>query len=321
MSASVPGVLAVVVVVAAAVAMVDLRRQEAHTLVVYTTAALREVLEKDIVPRFQNESGERVELVYVAAGEQYNRLRLSGSHPEADLFLHASPLFLEKGWEEGYFEPVPGEAGEFTSAATGGGQIHWRAWAWSPLVTVYAPRLGEAPDLARSEVTFGFPDPLLSNNGVYAVLWFESTDPEGGRRVLARTTTQPVNAAANINGITDGSFDATLGYEAVALLYQGKGAHIAFDLPVHEGERRVLPVMMSAGVVKGHPHEAAGDFFDFLFANETQSNLTRYHLRSPTLPDAAPAGGLDLEGVERIEVDWSTWRDLESKLSDYVVGR
>lgn len=320
------GVLAIALLAGAALAAVDLRRAEAETLVVYTTPALKDVLERDVVPRFQNATGERVELVYVAAGEQYNRLRLSGEHPEADVFLHASPLFLEKGYAEGYFEAFAGEGervrvGEgLTSREVEGGYV-WRAWAWSPLVAVYTPTLGEAPDLATSEVDFGIPDPMLSNNGVYAVVFFEELDPAAGKRALDRTKTQPVNAASNIGGLTDGSFELTLGYEAVALLYQGKGAYIAFDLPRLDGEAHVLPVLMSAGIVNHHRHGDAQRFVDFLFTNETQAGLARHHLRSIDDASETPAGALDLSGAKRLDFDWSTWADLEAKLDSYVVRR
>src|SRR6266581_6970843 len=88
-----------------ALSLTDLYEVQQGTLVVYTTPALRDLLESLVVPRFHAATGTDVTLVYVSAGEEYNRLRMSGGHPEADLFLHASPLYLEKGFQAGYFLP------------------------------------------------------------------------------------------------------------------------------------------------------------------------------------------------------------------------
>src|ERR1051325_8697233 len=111
-SASVPAILLVVVLAGAALAATDLYRAQRQTLVVYTTPALKDLLEGDILPRFERETGRDVEPVYVAAGEQYNRLRMDGDRPEADVFLHASPLYIEEGYKDGYFAPIRVEAAE-----------------------------------------------------------------------------------------------------------------------------------------------------------------------------------------------------------------
>jgi ABC-type molybdate transport system substrate-binding protein len=307
----------------AALAAADLRRQEASTLVIYTTPALKDLLEKDIIPRYQKQSGVRVEAVYVAAGEQYNRLRMSGQHPEADVFLHASPLFIEKGFRDGYFEPFDLPAADdgdpsMRSRAVEGGHI-WYVFAWSPLVEVFGEGQADTPDLATSELRYGLAHPLLSNNGIYNVLFFETVDPAAGRHALERTSVQPVNARATITGIADGSFDLTLGYEAVTLLYQAKGAAIRTDLPQVHGNRSVLPVIMSAGLVRHHQHESAEDFLAFLFSNETQSRLAKSYFRSVLPGQADPKGALALSDVPRVAFDWSGWEGLESKLASYQV--
>jgi ABC-type molybdate transport system substrate-binding protein len=317
-----PAVLAIVVFAGAALAAVDLQREQARTLVVYTTAALQGLLENDVIPRFEAETGLRVEPVYVPAGEQYNRLRMSGATPEADVFLHASPLFIEKGYRGGYFETfdVPEAAhldDSYRSRAVDGGHV-WYAFAWSPLVEVYGPRFPETPDLATADVKFGLAHPLLSNNGVYNVLYFESLDHEAGMRAIARTTVQPVNARSSINGVADGSFDVTLGYEAVSLLYQAKGAKVASALPDLHGNHSVVPVLVSAGLVKAHQHPDAIRFLRFLFSDETQSGLAKSYYR-PVLGDGVPEGGVDVAGLDAVRFDWSKWSELEAKLKDYEV--
>src|SRR5256884_2818652 len=171
-------IAALVLAAGLALSLTDLYKVQQGTLVVYTTPALRDLLESLVVPRFHAATGTDVTLVYVSAGEEYNRLRMSGGHPEADLFLHASPLYLEKGFDAGYFLPfqiarnasVPPN---FASRSVAGGHL-WYAFAWSPLVEVYDPQLSPTPDLATFDTTFGFPHPLLSNNGIYAVLFFEN---------------------------------------------------------------------------------------------------------------------------------------------------
>src|SRR2546428_13435421 len=85
------------------VSLTGLYKVQQGPLIVYTAPALQSLLESLVVPLFQRETGIGVTLVYVSAGEQYTRLRMSGGHPEADLFLHASPLFLEKGSSVGFF--------------------------------------------------------------------------------------------------------------------------------------------------------------------------------------------------------------------------
>ncbi len=323
MRTSLPVVLLVILFAGAALATADLRRAEQVTIVVYTTPALKDLLEKDVIPRYQNATGERVEPVYVAAGEEYNRLRLSGASPEADVFLHASPLYLEKGYSEGHFLPVnlsgaQGIDATFQGAPVDGGRA-WYAFAWSPLLEVYSPRLGQAPDLATADVKFGLAHPLLSNNGVYNVLFYETLDPAAGRFALARTAVQPTDSRSTINGIADGSFDLTLGYEAVTLLYQAKGAKVATALPILHGEPRLVPVLFSAALVAHHHNRDAERFIAFLFTHETQSRLGKSYFRSVEPGFPAPAGGANLTGLAPVTYDWSQWRDLEAKLPDYEV--
>lgn len=315
-------VAGVVLVLLAGAAAWDLQRAETRTLVVYTTPALKDVFERVVIPGFVEEGGTRVEPVYVAAGEQFNRLRLGGRTPEADVFVHASPLFIEKGFAEGRFQPFRVEAAEgadatFLGREVDGGRV-WYAFAWTPLVEVYAPRFDAPPDLATADVTFGLAHPLLSNNGVYNVLFYESLDPAAGRHALARTTVQPTNARSSMNGVADGSFDVTLGYEAVTLLYQGKGARVGSALPRLGGEDVFVPVVASVGLVQGRDHPQARALVHFLFEPQTQAALAAEHWR-PVLGGPAPAGGIDVSGLEAVTWDWTRWEDLEAKLKDYEV--
>src|SRR5713226_2783462 len=246
-----------------ALSLTDLYKVQQGTLVVYTTPALQSLLESLIVPRFQEEMHIGVTLVYVSAGEQYTRLRMSGGHPEADVFLHASPLFLEKGFSEGYFLPfqLAGNVSippNFQSRNVTGGHL-WNAFAWSPLGEVYDPTLS-GHDLALINTTFGFPHPLLSNNGIYSVMFFENVSAAVGARALAHTVVQPVNARSNILGIVEGAFQVTLGYEGVTLFYLKQGARVAFDLPLLGGRRFLIPVVFSVALVTVHPKPRALDF-------------------------------------------------------------
>jgi len=187
---------------------------------------------------------------------------------------------------------------------------------------VYNPAFGAAPDLAFLNTTFGFPHPLLSNNGIYSVMFFENVSAAAGARALAHTVVQPVNARSNILGVVDGAFQVTLGYEGVTLFYKNQGARVAFDLPLLGGQRFLTPVVFSAGLVKGHPNPRALDFINFLFRDEIQSNISRFYFRSvlPGFPD--PAGGIPLPapGMVVLNYDWSRWSSLESALPKYVVG-
>jgi hypothetical protein len=310
---------------AAMASVLDLELDERSTIVVYTTPALRDVLEKEVVPRFERETGYRVALVYVPAGQQYNRLRLSGDRPEADLLLHASPLYLEKGYESGHVDPLDAPWDErvpdgHKSRLVEGGRV-WYAFAWSPLVEVYGPGVERAPDLATSDATFGFPHPLLSNNGIYAALFFEEASPEAGARALARTRVQPVNARANIGGVADGSFALTIGYEAVVRFFQEQGARVAYELPLLDGRRVTTPVIFSASLVRGKRHPATEDLLRCLFAEEVQSRLAGFHFRAVVDGDRWGAGLLDLDAIPHrtIDYDWSLWPRLEGTLPSYEV--
>ena len=187
---------------------------------------------------------------------------------------------------------------------------------------MYSPTFGAAPDLALINTSFGFPHPLLSNNGIYAVLFFENVSAAAGARALAHTVVQPVNARSNILGVADRAFDVTLGYEGVTLFYLNQGARVAFNLPILGGQRFLVPVIFSAGLVKGHSNPRALDFINFLFRDEVQSNISRFYFRAvlPGFPD--PAGGIPLPapGVVILNYDWSQWPILESNLAKYVVG-
>lgn len=306
------------------VAVWDLQSVSVRTLVVYTTPALRDVLEKDVVPRYEAATGAKVALVYLPAGQQYNRLRMSEGHQEADVFLHASPLYLEKGFDEGFFEPftLPRDTDirpEFKARDAPGGRA-WYAFAWSPLVEVYAPTIPLAPDLADASLDFGFPHPRLSNNGAYAVLFFEELAPEAGQRALQHTRVQPGNARTNIAGIADGSFQLTLGYEAVVRFFQGQGASVAYDLPVVDGERVLTPVLFSAGLVRGRTHSDAEEFVQFLFTDATQQHLGQAAFRPAVNGTVAAASSLAIEGARELHYDWDQWQRLEAALPRYVVN-
>lgn len=307
----------------ATLAVIDIHQVEVSSMTVYTTPALRDLLEKGIFPRWRDEGGLRPEPVYVAAGEQYNRLRMSGSRPEADLFLHASPLYIAKGVEEGYFLPLQPrlqkEIREMHHAPTNNGSAAWYAFAWSPLVEVYNPHLPERPDLAQSKLRFGLAHPTLSNNGIYTALFFEEVSPETGQAVLRQTVVQPVNARTNILGVADGSFDATLGYEAVARFFQAQGARIKVAAPLLDGKEVSTPVLFTVGLVHGPHQEEARRFVDFLFRNETQSLLSRYHFRSVynlTFEDSELP-----DDLRYLSIDWGDWHRIEAILPRYEVGR
>src|SRR2546430_16520394 len=319
-------IAALVLAAGLALSLTDLYKVQQGTLVVYTTPALRDLLESLVVPRFHAATGTDVTLVYVSAGEEYNRLRMSGGHPEADLYRDASQLYLEEGFDAGYFLPfqiarnasVPPN---FASRSVAGGHL-WYAFAWSPLVEVYDPQLSPTPDLATFDTTFGFPHPLLSNNGIYAVLFFENVSAAAGARALAHTVAQPANARANILGIVDGAFDITLGYEGVTLFYLKQGARVAFDLPLLGGQRFLVPVMFSAGIVKGHPNPMAMPFVDFLYRDEIQSNISRFYFRAVLPGFSDPAGGIPLPvpGSVVLNYGWSPWRGLGSPWPRMLLG-
>lgn len=321
---SAPNLLAILILLGGvALGVWDISATQERTIVVYTTSALRDVLEKDIIPAFREETGHRVAPVYVAAGQQYNRLRMSGGHPEADLFVHASPLYLEKGYAEGRVAPLdPAPSGAldatFQSRAVPGGHV-WSAFAWSPLVVVYPEETRAAPDLATTDAAFGFPHPLLSNNGVYVVLFLEATDPSVGERLLAQTRVQPTNARANIGGVADGSFPLTLGYEAVARFFEEQGARIAHDVPSIKGERVTTRVLFSVALIEGSRHPGAPAFARFLFSDEVQTMLARRDFRPVIEGAPMPSNAIPLGDARIIEYDWERWQSLELSLPRYEV--
>lgn len=308
-------------VLASVAAGLDLHQVETQTLVIYTTPALRDFLEKAVIPEFTESTGIAATPVYMTAAEEYYRIRMSESRPEADVLVHASPLFLEKGYIEGVVQPVDLEADLGVgnqSRPVPGGRI-WHAFAWSPLVTVHRP--GETNlDLAEGDAPFGFPHPLLSNNGIYAVLFFEDVDPDVGKDVLARTAIQPVNARANIGGVAEGDYDLTLGYEAVGRYYQERGAEIEMSVPVVKGENLTTPVLFAAALVKGSPHAGAVQFLQVLLSPEVQERAAEFYFRPIVAGARQPEGAIDLEGVRLVRQDWKEWEGLESRLSSYEVG-
>lgn len=298
----------------------DLHQVERDTLVVYTTPALQEFLERVVLPEFRRDTGLDVVPVYMTASEEYYRVRLAEGRPEADVFVHASPLFLEKGYRSGIIVPMDAEVDLGTgnqSRPVPGGRI-WHAFTWSPLVTVHRP--GDTRlDLAEGDSPFGFPHPLLSNNGIYAVLFFDELDPEAGARILDRTEIQPVNARANIGGVAEGDYDLTLGYEAVARFYQERGAEIELSVPMLAGENVTTPVLFAAALVNEAPHPGAKEFLQLLLSPEVQGKAADYHFR-PIIADAeAPDDALDLSAARMLRYDWEEWDELEAKLSDYEV--
>lgn len=309
---------AVILLVAAGLSLWDLETDAKSTLVVYTTPALRNVLEDYVVPAFQRATDIRVSLVFVSAGQEYNRLRMAGESPEGDVILQASPLYLEKGYAAGHVDAFmladDARVPEHLKARAEGAGRAWYAFAWSPLVQVRATSGEPSQDLATTNATFGFPHPLLSNNGVYGVLLFEESSPAAGRNALAHTRVQPTNARANVGGVADGSFALTLGYEAVVEYYQGQGARIASEIPLVNGERVTTPVLASAGIIHNGKTPQARLFIDFLFSNETQSALREFSFRSIAEPTSDPQARV-------IHYDWSQWERLEAALPYYEVKK
>jgi ABC-type molybdate transport system substrate-binding protein len=303
----------------------DIAKTQEETVVVYTTPALRDLLERDLLPAFERETGYRVAPVYVAAGQQFNRLRMSGGSPEADVFLHASPLYLEKGYEAGYVDPLREDAGTprlddaFQSRAVEGGRI-WRAFAWSPLVAVAPASAGAPPDLATASGAFGFPHPVLSNNGVYVVVFLQHYDDALAQRLLDATRVQPTNARTTIGGVAEGSFQFTLGYEGVARFYEAQGAPIVHEIPLVEGEKATLRVVFSAALVANERrHPGADPLVRFLFTPEAQSLLAKHHLRPVLAGATPPQGALDLADATVHDVDWRAWDTIERALPLYEV--
>lgn len=307
----------------AAFSAYDLQNVSRHTLVVYTTAALRDLLESEIIPRYEAQGGPHVQPVYTAAGEQYNRLRMSGHEPEVDVFLHASPLFIEKGMDDGYFRTSDLTANlsldaSFESRRLEGGP-YWSAFAWTPLVEIYAPSFEAPPDLARDDVRFGFPHPRLSNSGVYNTIVFEAVDPDVGAKVLDETVVQPVNARTTVTGVADGSYEATLGYEAVAAGFAAQGAEVKWGPVRVDGTNLTTPVLCVAALVKGPRNVAAEAFVRLLFTPAVQEAVAAHGFRS--VLDAGrrsppPEMG---HGVDVVRYDWSQWRGLDQALTKYEV--
>jgi len=286
---------------AATVSALDLRRAEANTLVIYTTSALKDYLDQSIVPAFEAQYGLHVKIIYaLPAGDEYYRVLMTRDRPEADVFLHASPLFIEKGYESGVFEtyPAPGGAdfpGELQRTGPGGNI--WTAFARSPLVEVYSPKQAGPPDLNHTSLRFGLPHPLLSNNGVYAAMFFEQASPAAGRKAV------------------------DLAVEAVARLYkETRGAKISYALPVVDHENITTNVLFSVGLVKHHPHPGALQFIQFLFTSKSQDALAKSFLRPTVRGHADPAGSLDTSHAQMLLFDWSRWHDLEETLPSYVVS-
>lgn len=312
---------------AATISAVDLQRQEARTLVIYTTPALQDFLDTAALPAFTKATGIRAQAVYINAADEYYRVRLSPDRPEADVFLQASPLYLEKGYAQGMFTPFAVNQSAFdldSHSREVDGKVYWRAFAWSPLVEVYGRRLSTPPDMATGNERLGFADPLLSNNGIYSVLLYENdtVDPAAGPRALERTVVQPTNARANIGGVADGSFDVTLGYEAVASFYQGRGANVTYTVPIFGGHPLTTPVLFAAAIVNHHPHAGAEALVAWLFGSEAQSLLAKPGLRPVIAGVPGPKHALDLGDATSVTFDWSGhWRELESALSRYEVQR
>lgn len=311
-------VIAVILLSAAGLSLWDLETDVHSTLVVYTSPAFRNLLEDGIVPRFQDATGMSVSLVFVSAGQEYNRLRMAGDHPEGDLLIHASPLYLEKGHEAGYVKAYmlqdDAQIPDNLKSRPVGALRSWYAFAWSPLVQV-RPAAGLASqDLATTNATFGFPHPLLSNNGIYGVMLFEESSRDAGRNVLSHTRVQPTNARANVGGVADGSFQLTLGYEAVVKYYQAQGAKIESEMPLINGERVTTPVLASVGIIQNGKETQARLFIDYLFSNATQTALQTYDFRNIAEPTQNAQARV-------INYDWSKWEQLEATLPQYEVKR
>lgn len=312
---------AVVLVVLAVGAGIDLQHLDRDTLVVYTTPALQDYLDKWAIPEFKRETGLDVQAVYgLSAGEEVARLRLSHTHPEADVFLHASPLMLQQGIEQGLwdvYQPAL-DVGAANRSAVG---PYWTAFAWSPMVEVYGAHLARPPDLATGHERLGLAHPILSNNGVYVALLYEAVAPEARQAALDRTRVQPSNSKTTIGGVADGSFDAALGYEAVARQFKDRGAAFSTAWPVFSGTQATTPVLFCSALVHGHHHQGATEFLDMLYTPAAQAALGKYYLRPMQAGVPGPAQAMPVEGVRMVAYDWSHANELAAKLPAYEVQR
>lgn len=310
----------VLLVAAATVSAIDLQRTEARTMVIYTTPALQDFLEKEAIPNFTKATGQRVTAVYLAAGDEYYRVKLSKDRPEADLFLHASPLYMEKGLQAGLFNltTLPGNQTYLYNVE---GAAPWHAFAWSPLVEVYGKGQLQ-PDIATLDGRYGLAHPRLSNNGIYVAILLGAYPDQVRQHALERTVVQPTNARATIQGVADGSYEVTIGYEAVASYYKSLGAKVSYEVPLVQGERVTAPVLFSAGLVAHHPHPGAEAFLQYLMEPNVQAHLAKFGMRSVIEGTPAPTGAIDLAGARTINFDWhSDWQTLESSLPKYEVNK
>ncbi len=298
--------------------------KEDKTLTIYASPAFQKFLDEGLKPAFENKTGIKVIGSYEGGGSQYNKMTLASSTSECDMFLHACPQYIERGYSEGYFKPYVSQYDNqindsLKSRPMTVGNTTGRLWysvAWTPLVEIYSNEYSTTPDVATADVTYGLSHPILANNGVYVALMLDSFPTNVRDKMISKCPTWPSNAGATIDGVAKGTYDVAFGYEGTAIQKADQGAPIKSDFVIMNGTKYYTQVIMAAGILKNGHANYALQFIEFVLSSEGQAIMQKYSYRSPYLPYTGK-GVVESNDVHKITYDWSKWQDIDAMLVRY----
>jgi|GEM_PF-2301942 len=298
------------------------------TITVYASPAFRLLIDNGLGPAFENKTNIHVVGSYLGGGEQYYKIKIT-NQTDCDLFLHAAPLYIEKGYAEGLFISYKTQHEDEINDSLKSREVTynningriWYAVAWTPLVEIYSIKnYVQAPDIVRNKnVSFGLSHPILANNGIYVALMLESFPEEVTRDIESRCKYQPANAQATIDGVCTGKYDIAFGYEGTVIEYKKKGYPIDSDVTLVDGKKYCTPVLVSAGIVKKGKTDLALKFIEWMLSEEGQSVFQKFYYR-PTCAEYSGDGVKITNDVKFVNYNWSKTEEIDSILRKHVLG-
>ncbi|UCH64068.1 MAG: substrate-binding domain-containing protein [Fidelibacterota bacterium] len=256
---------------------------EPRTLVVYCFAGMQEVMERGIFPAFQefwaNERDEAVEIIPTFAGSGTIVDKIISRFP-AEVAILSSPidaiclaeriLVPPKSWEN-----LPNNG----------------IFSYSPMIMIVREgnplEIRDFPDLSRSGIRVIHPDPLTSGAGQWDLLAvFGSALREDKDTLTAQWRVEeiwgnaiyrPASAREAVQHFNNGSGDVLITYEANLRgnrVWDKIPGELVYPPSTIVSEHIVLPINKN---IESKQKELVDTFVQFLWSQEAQQILTRYH--------------------------------------------
>ncbi|AIF68619.1 ABC transporter substrate-binding protein [Palaeococcus pacificus DY20341] len=270
---------------------------EENELVVYSYDSF-EYLAKEVIPKFEEKYGVKVELVLIGdAGEVLNRLILEKDNPQADVVVGIDNSLLAKAIDADILEPYkPSNIDLVPKELLFDPTYHLIPYDYGYIAINYRKDMVQNPPQSLEDLTkpewkgkLVIEDPRTSSPGAAFLLWTIAVYGDDGYlyywEKLKQNDVQIVKGWTEAwNAFTAGEFPLVLSYAtspAAAVYYENKTMFGA--LAFSEGNYMQIE---GAGIIKGAKHkELAKKFIEFMLTEEFQSAIPTNQWMYPANPN------------------------------------